>query len=39
MIRYSIEQRTKKYVKGYDFLSFVRNLSYLSKTVANYLNF
>ena len=25
--RYSIEPRTRKYVKGYGFLSFVRNLS------------
>ena len=27
MTRYSIEPRTKKYVKGYGFLSFARNLS------------
>ena len=27
MTRYSIEQRTRKYVKGYGFLSFARNLS------------
>ena len=27
MIRYSIEPRTRKYVKGYIFLRFVRNLS------------
>ena len=25
--RYSIEPRTRKYVKGYDFLSFGKNLS------------
>ena len=27
MTRYSIEPRMKKYVKGYGFLSFTRNLS------------
>ena len=27
MIPYSIEPRTKKYVKGYGFLSFARNFS------------
>ena len=27
MKRYSVEPRTTKYVKGYGFLSFVRNLS------------
>ena len=27
MTRYSIEPRTRKYVKGYGFLSFARNLS------------
>ena len=27
MARYSIESRTRKYVKGYEFLSFARNLS------------
>ena len=27
MIRYSIEPRTIKYVKGYGFLSFTRNIS------------
>ena len=27
MTRYSIESRTRKYVKGYEFLSFARNLS------------
>ena len=26
MTRYSIEQRTRKYVEGYGFLLFVRNL-------------
>ena len=27
MTRYSIESRARKYVKGYGFLSFARNLS------------
>ena len=27
MTRYSMEPRTRKYVKGYGFLSFTRNLS------------
>ena len=27
MTRYSVEPRTRKYVKGYGFLSFARNLS------------
>ena len=27
MARYPIESRTRKYVKGYEFLSFARNLS------------
>ena len=27
MTRYSIEPRTSKYVKGYGFLSFTRNMS------------
>ena len=33
MERYSTEPRTRKYVKGYGFLSFVRNLSKKHKKI------
>ena len=38
MVRYFIEPRTRKYVKGYRFLSFARNLSktFLTNIENNY---
>ena len=37
MERYSTEPRTRKYVKGYGFLSFVRNLSKKHKKIIEYI--
>ena len=37
-MRYSIEPRERRYVKGYGFLSFARNLGTHITKVAKYLN-
>ena len=37
-MRYSIEPRERRYVKGYGFLSFARNLGTLATKVAKNLN-
>ena len=36
MIHYSTESRTREYVKGYEFLSFGKNLFNLTYTDKNY---
>ena len=37
-MRYSIERRERRYVKGYGFLSFARNLGTHATNLAKYLN-